>query len=97
MSAANRPANNRRRWGMSDQPTPGEEWSAAYPIPNTRIRFSTSSASNLTHGAFVADTVDHGFDNHPEHLEITPLLMTQYQQASETLMEAMDPQRMRRC
>lgn len=40
--------------------------------------------------SFVADTVVHGFQNHPESLEVTPLLVMQYQQAAETLAEQID-------
>ena len=75
-----------------DQPTPGRRM--VRRLSHTEYSntvFDLIGVEFDAHGAFVADTVDHGFDNHPEYLEITPLLMTQYQQASETLMEAMDP------
>lgn len=41
-------------------------------------------------GAFVADTVDHGFENHPEKLDVTGLLADQYRQMAESLSERVD-------
>ena len=33
--------------------------------------------------AFVADNVEEGFDNHPERLEVSPLLVNQYRESAE--------------
>ena len=38
-------------------------------------------------GAFVSDVVDHGFDNHPEKLNVTGLLADQYREMAETIAE----------
>ena len=41
-------------------------------------------------GAFVADTVDHGFENHPERLDVTGLLADQYREMAESLADIVD-------
>ena len=42
------------------------------------------------HGTFVADPLVHGFENHPEALEVSGLLATQYNQVAESVGEQID-------
>lgn len=41
-------------------------------------------------GAFVADTVDHGFENHPERLDVTGLLAEQYREMAESIADTVN-------
>ncbi len=41
-------------------------------------------------GAFVADSVEHGFENHPEKLDVSALLANQYRELAESLAEDLD-------
>ena len=48
-------------------------------------------------GAFVADTIDHGFENHPERLDVTGLLADQYRVMAESISETVDIERLLPC
>ncbi|MGC6418018.1 MAG: DUF1592 domain-containing protein [Bradymonadia bacterium] len=41
-------------------------------------------------GAFVADSVEHGFENHPEKLDVSSLLADQYREQAESIGEEID-------
>ncbi|MBV71772.1 MAG: hypothetical protein CMH52_10570 [Myxococcales bacterium] len=41
-------------------------------------------------GAFVADSVEHGFENHPERLDVSGLLANQYRELAESMAEEVD-------
>jgi hypothetical protein len=86
--------------GTIDPPDP-QDCEALEPGRRMLRRLSHTEYSNTifdllgvridAHGSFVADAREHGFENHPERLEVNGLLAMQYTQMAETLAEALDP------